>query len=146
MKMKNLKWIALSLGVVLLAGCGSARQKGKIENLPGGDRDSHGCIPSAGYTWSEVRKDCIRLFEVGIPMVAVGDVQKNAYLVFSPDSLQVELFFSDGAAPKVLGRQTLPGGGYAWNVEDDDTMNVSEVNGAWTISQRGKILYTQRVK
>ena len=32
----------------------------------GSDRDAHGCIPSAGYTWSEAQKDCIRLFEKGI--------------------------------------------------------------------------------
>ena len=34
--------------------------------LVGADRDEHGCIGSAGYTWSEVRKDCIRLFEDGL--------------------------------------------------------------------------------
>ena len=29
-------------------------------------------------------------------------------------------------------------GGYAWNVEDDDTKNVRLENDKWTISQRGK--------
>lgn len=31
--------------------------------IVGDDRDGHGCIASAGYTWSEVQKDCIRLWE-----------------------------------------------------------------------------------
>ena len=31
--------------------------------LLGGDRDEHGCIGSAGYVWSEVSQDCIRVFE-----------------------------------------------------------------------------------
>ena len=31
----------------------------------GGDRDEHGCIGSAGYTWSVLRGECIQVFEVG---------------------------------------------------------------------------------
>ena len=40
-------------------------------NRVGGDRDKHGCIGSAGYQWSEVQQDCIRVFEKGIRMKAV---------------------------------------------------------------------------
>lgn len=29
----------------------------------GGDRDEHGCIGSAGYSWCEAKKKCIRIFE-----------------------------------------------------------------------------------
>lgn len=29
----------------------------------GGDKDAHGCIGSAGYTYSQVKKDCVRTFE-----------------------------------------------------------------------------------
>jgi hypothetical protein len=31
--------------------------------MPGADKDSHGCIGSAGYTWSASQKQCIRLWE-----------------------------------------------------------------------------------
>lgn len=31
--------------------------------LLGGDRDGHGCIPSAGYSWCEVKKKCLRVWE-----------------------------------------------------------------------------------
>ncbi len=31
--------------------------------LPGSDRDSHGCIPSAGYTWCESTQKCYRTWE-----------------------------------------------------------------------------------
>lgn len=31
--------------------------------LLGGDRDEHGCIPSAGYSWCEVKKKCLRVWE-----------------------------------------------------------------------------------
>ncbi len=31
--------------------------------LLGGDRDSHGCIPSAGYRWCDALQKCIRPWE-----------------------------------------------------------------------------------
>ncbi len=31
--------------------------------MPGSDRDSHGCIGSAGYVWSESAQKCIRPWE-----------------------------------------------------------------------------------
>lgn len=112
------------------------------EIMVGGDRDKHGCIGSAGYQWSEVQQDCIRVFEKGIRMKAV-DGSQSAFIVFSPDSTQVELFFSSGDKNEILDRRSLPSGGYAWNVEDDDTKNVRRINGKWTISQRGKTIYSQ---
>ena len=33
------------------------------KNLVGNDRDKYGCIPSAGYSWCEKRKKCIRVWE-----------------------------------------------------------------------------------
>ncbi|KAJ3260868.1 hypothetical protein HK103_007431 [Boothiomyces macroporosus] len=41
----------------------------------GGDRDAHGCIPSAGYTWCESTQQCQRSWEQQCPAVekrAVG--------------------------------------------------------------------------
>ncbi len=35
----------------------------KQEQMVGGDRDEHGCIPSAGYTWCEEKQKCLRTFE-----------------------------------------------------------------------------------
>ena len=37
---------------ILLAGCGNAKNKKGEDNLVGNDKDDHGCIASAGYTWS----------------------------------------------------------------------------------------------
>lgn len=110
--------------------------------LTGGDRDSHGCIGSAGYTWSEVQNDCIRLWEKGIRMESTDGSNRMAFIVFAPDSMQVELFFSDCSDNEILQRRTLPSGAHVWNMEDDDTKNVRrEANGQWTISQRTSILF-----
>ena len=32
-------------------------------NRVGGDKDSHGCIGSAGYSWCEAKQKCLRLWE-----------------------------------------------------------------------------------
>ena len=111
--------------------------------LLGGDRDGHGCIGSAGYVWSEVSQDCIRVFEKGIRTESVRGDNRSVYIVFSPDSSQVELFFSDRQPSEILERRTLPSGGFAWNVEDDDTKNVRFINGLWTIEQRGEVIYRE---
>lgn len=112
----------------------------------GGDQDEHGCKGSAGYVWSEVQKDCIRVFEKGIRTEAVDGNNASAFIVFSPDSTRAELFFSDGQPNEILERRSLPSGGYAWNVEDDDTKNVRLDKGVWTISQRGNLIYTQKAE
>ena len=38
-------------------------KKTKKTNLVGNDRDRYGCINSAGYTWCEKKKKCLRLWE-----------------------------------------------------------------------------------
>lgn len=111
----------------------------------GADRDEHGCLASAGYVWCEVQQDCIRLFEKGIRLESVDESNMPAFIVFSPDSTRLELFFPNNAPNEILERRNLPSGGYAWNVEDDDTKNVRNVNGLWTISQRDHLLYRQKV-
>ena len=135
----------------MLTGCGNGGKKEaetserkEKEAVVGRDKDEHGCIASAGYTWSEVQKDCIRLWEKGVRMNAVDDAGKTLFLVFSPDSTQVELFFSEeGVSNEILDRRGLPAGGYAWNVEDDDTKNVRLEDGEWTVSQRGRLIYQE---
>ena len=149
----NMKVVSMCLicAGALLTGCGNggkkkaetSESKGK-EAVVGSDKDEHGCIASAGYTWSEVQKDCIRLWEKGVRMNAVDDAGKTLFLVFSPDSTQVELFFSEeGVSNEILDRRGLPAGGYAWNVEDDDTKNVRLEDGEWTVSQRGRLIYQE---
>lgn len=135
------------LAIIFLSACGQTKVKQQVpeEAMVGNDKDEHGCLASAGYTWSEVQKNCIRLFETGIRVEAV-EGNGAAYIVFSPDSLQAELFFSDESPQELLDRRSLPDGGYAWNQEDDDTKNIRFINGEWTISQRDQVIYRQDKK
>ena len=91
----------LLVGVgMALASCGNSQNKKNESPVVDSDKDEHGCIASAGYIWSEVQKDCIRLWEKGVRMESVAD-------------------------------------------KDDDTKNVRQENGRWTISQRGNLIYQQ---
>lgn len=64
--------------------------------VTGGDRDVHGCIATAGYIWSDLLAECVRLFEVGIPLENMQDLESTsvAYLILN-GSDQIELFGSD---------------------------------------------------
>jgi len=56
------------LSLVLLAGCVTPPETPPTDNesdepLVGGDKDEHGCIGSAGYTWCEPKQKCLREWE-----------------------------------------------------------------------------------
>lgn len=133
------------LTVALLTGCNFTKKQSQTEPMPGSDRDSHGCIASAGYLWSEVRNDCIRLFETGIRLESPEE-EESAFLVFSVDSSKVELFFSDDSDTEILDKKILPEGGYEWSGGTDDTRTVRQVNGLWTIFQKGNIQYIEEAE
>jgi PBP1b-binding outer membrane lipoprotein LpoB len=65
------KTIALLLLAFFLLGCTSSNSSDSNNQspidqnnpLPGSDRDEHGCIPSAGYSWCEAKQKCLRSWE-----------------------------------------------------------------------------------
>jgi len=62
--MKNITLVfAFALAAVLIFSFGCAQQAPGPTPMPGSDRDAHGCIPSAGYTWCEPMNQCIRTWE-----------------------------------------------------------------------------------
>lgn len=70
--MKATSTVALLISS-LVAACASAppepvsssvAEPSSTPVMPGGDRDSHGCIPSAGYAWCERTSQCERPWEL----------------------------------------------------------------------------------
>ena len=60
--------IAALLAAIVLSGAScsmavSRQQTNQPPQLVGNDRDAHGCIPSAGYSWCEVKQKCLRPWE-----------------------------------------------------------------------------------
>lgn len=101
MNMRNLTRTATMLMILGLLGAGCSSQR---EIMTGNDRDEHGCIASAGYTWSEVRQDCIRTFEVGIRLDNATNPQAttSAFAVFAKDSSLVELYLPTSKQHPIL--------------------------------------------
>lgn len=86
------QWVILVALFLTMANHKASAQQ--IE-MVGNDSDAHGCKASAGYTWSEVRKECVRIFEVGSEFLAYGsnkDETLAAFVVVSADKKQVEAF------------------------------------------------------
>ncbi len=54
------------------------------EALPGGDRDAHGCIGSAGYSWCEAKQKCLREWEESCTAPAAPTTKKSPLPVFLP--------------------------------------------------------------
>lgn len=59
------KIIVVILAVLILGTIGFAVLRNNMapKGVVGGDRDAHGCIGSAGYSWCETKQKCLRVWE-----------------------------------------------------------------------------------
>ena len=76
--------------------------------LVGGDTDKHGCKPSAGYTFSILKNDCVRLFEQPIQLQEVEPKQSySTYvaIIFSDDKRKAEVFIPTMESSIILIRK-----------------------------------------
>lgn len=81
--------VALLLCCVTLLSCNTTTKK------CGADKDTHGCIGSAGYVWSEILQECVRPWETGssvaVPKKEGDSYTKEYHIVFNADGTQAEL-------------------------------------------------------
>lgn len=77
----------------------------------GTDKDANGCVASAGYRWSKLRKECIRVFEEGYRLNQIEELKddnmtKSAFVIFEEDGGdRAELFLPDGSDAIMLTRE-----------------------------------------
>ena len=91
--------------------------------MVGGDKDEHGCLPSAGQSWSALRGECIQVFEVGTRLNPVEEKEEvaviSAFIVAKEgDNSQVELFITTEETNPLLKQKkdgTYKNGKYAYN-------------------------------
>lgn len=101
----------------------------------GGDVDAHGCKPSAGYTWSTLKKECIRIFE-GTKLSHAEDGKTYttaAYVIF--DANKAELFLDTQKDPIILERKSE---GDSWTKADLELIPWK----GYVLKKNGKIIYT----
>ena len=99
-------------------------------------------VVSEDRVWSKLLNDSVSL-SGAVRTDAVDGRGSSIHVIFSPDSLKAELFISGQKESAVLDRRTLFSGAHVWNVEDDDTWNLRRTDGLWTVSKRGKVLFSQ---
>lgn len=81
------------------------------------DKDKNGCLVSAGYVWSTLNKECIKLYESTITLYPQSnlnneDETKNAYLIFAENGgNEAELFIPSQVKSIILVR---PSEGQPW--------------------------------
>lgn len=96
MTMKNSFFVLIFALIPTLSYCQTAEKPAEvIPPLVGGDTDKHGCKPSAGYTFSILKNDCVRLFEQKTRLNEVEPKQSySTYvtIIFSDDKRKAELF------------------------------------------------------
>ena len=72
----------------------------------GGDRDEHGCIPSAGQSWSQLRQECVQVFEVGTRLNPVekkeGEAFISAFVLFNDDRSKAEIFLPNSESGSII--------------------------------------------
>lgn len=92
-------------------------------------KDAHGCVTSAGYRWSKLRKDCIRPIEEGYRLNTIDELKDesavtSAFVVFEADGGdKAELFLPETDDPILLER---------------DGKNAPYKNKHWLLEQQKK--------
>ena len=103
--MRTLTLMAASL---LLAACSTPEQ-----HLVGNDQDVHGCRASAGYQWSALTRQCVRLFEQGIRLNPTDAGHTgSAFVLVNAAQSQAELTLPSGEQ-HLLTRQGAEGN-WSW--------------------------------
>ena len=56
----------ISVSFIVFVGCSKPAMQHQVSapSMVGGDRDSHRCIGSAGYSWCEKEAACVRSWEL----------------------------------------------------------------------------------
>ena len=113
--------------------------------MVGNDKDKHGCIPSAGYSWSELLQKCIRPFEEGMKFEAVDPESTSAaYTVFSADSLKVEIYMPEMKKNPILSKDTLSEGIETWRNNKSDIYLIRNGESEWVIYKNTEPVYISK--
>ena len=103
----------------------------QTEPKSGADRDAHGCIASAGYTYSELKKECIRTFEQKIQLKEIATKGNyNAAVLFNKDQSKAEIFLKEEKKSVILNR----------------TSKGSWKNGAYSLTQNKEFVLSKNKK
>lgn len=135
----------IKLSVIVAVVCLSVKTMVGQTNGMGGDKDKHGCRASAGYTFSVIKNDCIRVFEQEIKLDetnAKGTSTSIAAVIFSEDKTKAEVFIPGVEGGTILLREGQEGN-YKWK-KGRYSLLQNGSNG-YTLLKRKKIIFNSPV-
>jgi uncharacterized protein YcfL len=141
------KTVFILMSAFALTACNSAKndtsktdnEQTKTEETTkvGGEKDEHGCITSAGETWSQLKQNCIQIFTVGQRLNPIetkdGEAVISAFVLFNDDKSEVELFLPSTESTSILktkSKDVYENGVYKYDAKDSSLY----VNGTKTYS------------
>ena len=95
-----MKKILIPAAIAMMAFTAACATDENKAPMVGNDRDAHGCIGSAGYTWSNSKNECVQIWIAGKAMTPADPTKSsmNYYVIINGDDQPVEIFL-----PKVRG-------------------------------------------
>lgn len=142
--MNNLKTIVV-VGLLAFSCAQKDNQKNvnsKTTNekmIVGGGADAHGCVSTAGYTWSVTKKKCVRVWEDKDLELLPTDTKETSFtaVMFSAQKDTAEIFIptqSQSILLKAAGKDTWSASGFELK---------TSVSGA-TLTKDSKVLYQSK--
>ena len=147
-----MKKAVVLLGIVLsMLSCNSPKKEEVKEEkvnteetqepLVGADRDEHGCITSAGFSWSELQQTCVQLWEAGVRLnpveVKEGDSVISAFVLFNKDESKAEIILPNKESSVILDKKSE-------NLYEKGEYLYDDKEGALSIN--GKVAYKEENK
>ena len=103
----------------------------------GGDTDANGCKTAAGYTWSKLKEECVRVFEVGVMVPPVDKNTMAAFVIFKKEANKAEIFLVTEPSSIILERD-------GTNYLNGEWKLAESPHGKFILSKGGEILYKQK--
>lgn len=134
--------------ILLFWGCQSNRTTSSsstistvdsVSNIEG-EKDKNGCLTSAGYTWSQLKNDCIRPFEEGISLDvlnAANSYQTSAFILIDSLQKRAEIFVAEEDHSIILDQSND-------TLFTNGNFYLTKENFCWTLSLNKTKLYQER--
>lgn len=105
----------------------------------GTDKDDMGCVTSAGYRWSYIKKECIRPIEEGYRLNAIQQLQgessrQSIFVVFEDEGDKAELYLPNETKSIMLTKASKTG-----PYKDDHY--VLEMQNGYKLKKDGQLVY-----
>lgn len=112
--------------------------------LVGGDEDEFGCKGSAGYSWSKIKQECLRIWEHGIqlnPLQKDAGTNYGAIVVMADDKSKGELFVN-GEKESIWLAKFTEEKNPSLIVYSGREYKFFEHKGDWILEYKGKNIYS----